>query len=133
MPCYVGQGLLKNTVQADLNGGRQVAGGRIVELEIHGYIVSLCKLCNVAAQCNTQTVVVQHRWMKSAGKPADFVDSLCRDFSQPMSLRFGICYVSGVLQSTQAYQKRRQQLASFVMQFARNPAPFLLLSRQRAL
>ncbi|MGB2677073.1 MAG: hypothetical protein WAN12_08335 [Candidatus Acidiferrum sp.] len=37
-----------------------------------------------------------------------------------------------MFQSTQADQERREQLAGFVMQFARNPAPFLLLSRKHA-
>src|SRR5262245_34504960 len=50
-----------------------------------------------------------------------------------MSLCLGICYVSGILQSTQANQERRQQLTRFVVQFASNPAPFLLLSRKHAL
>src|SRR5258707_8904658 len=99
MPCYVGQGLLKNAIQTDLDRGRQGAGVQFTQCEIHGYIMGLCVLCNVSAERNTQTMVVQSRWVKPAGEPADFVDSVCRDFPQPMSLCLGICYVPGVFQS----------------------------------
>ena len=78
------------------------AGGRLLEsssfeCEIHSYVVGLCVLGNVSAQRNTQTMVVQHRWVKPAGEPSDFVDGLGSDFPQPMSLRLNICYVSGRL------------------------------------
>src|SRR5208337_218218 len=47
-----------------------------------------------------------------------------------MSLCLNLCQLSSVFQGTQPDQKRGQQLAGFVMQFARNPAPFLLLRRK---
>jgi hypothetical protein len=72
-------------------------------------------------------MVVQHRWVKPAGEPADFVDGLARDFPQPISLRLDIGQVSSVFQSTQADQQRSQQLAGFIMQFTRNPESLLLL------
>ncbi len=87
---------------------------------------------SVSAQCNTQAMVVQHRWVKPAGEPTDLVDGLGSDFPQPMSLCLNICQLPSVFQGTQADQKSGQQLAGFVMQFARNPAPFLLLRRKRA-
>src|SRR6266404_2654948 len=73
MPCYVGQGLLKNAIQTDLDRGRQVVAVPVAQMEIHSYMVGLCILGNVSAQRNTQTMVVEHCGVESAGQPADFV------------------------------------------------------------
>jgi hypothetical protein len=75
-------------------------------------------------------MVVQHRWVKPAGDPTDLIDGLASDFPQPISLRLNIGQVSSVFQSTQADQERGQQLAGFIVQFTRNPAPFLFLRRK---
>jgi hypothetical protein len=80
MPGNVGQGFLENAIQRYLDCGWQVAGVNFIQCEIHSYVVGLCVLGNVSAQCNTQAVVVQHRWVKPAGDPTDLVDGLSSDF-----------------------------------------------------
>src|SRR5689334_18584788 len=78
-------------------------------------------------------MVVQYRWVETAGNPTDLIESLGSDFPEPKSMGLYICQVSRIVQGTQTDQKRGQQLAGFVMQFSRNAAPFLLLSRKHAL
>lgn len=70
--------------------------------------------------------------MKPAGQPADFVDRLGCDLAQPLSLRLDSSQLPCVFKAPQANKKRRQQLSGFVMQFARNPAPFFFLRGKRA-
>ena len=65
---YVGQGFLENAVQTNLDCWRKVAGVKFIKCEIHGYVVGLCVLGNVSAQCNTQAMVVQHCWVKAASE-----------------------------------------------------------------
>src|SRR5438093_1407339 len=81
MPCHIGQGLLKNAIQTDLDRRRQGDGDPIAQSQIHSNIVDFGILGNVSAQRNTQTVVVENCWMKPAGEPANFVDGLRGDFS----------------------------------------------------
>src|SRR5208337_4133255 len=119
MSCDVGQGFLENAIQPDLDCQRQADGVQFTQCEIHSYLVGRCKLGNVSVQCDTQTMVVQHRWVKPAGQPSDLVDRPGSDCPQPIPLGLSIRQILGVLQSTQADQERSEQLAGFVMQFAR--------------
>ncbi len=82
-----------------------------MEREIHSNLVGLCVLGNVSAQRNTQTMVVQNRWVKPAGKPPNLVDSLGSDCPQLLPLQLGIRKFPSVFQGTQADQKSSQQLA----------------------
>src|SRR5579863_533127 len=90
MPGYVGQGFLENAIQRDLNCWWQVAGVKFIQFEIYSDVVSLFVLGNVSGQRDTQAVVVQHRWVKSAGEPADFVDGLGSNSPQAMSLELDL-------------------------------------------
>ena len=67
MSCDVGQSLLENAIQPDLDRQRLADGVQFTQCEIHSYLVGRCKLVNVSAQCDTQAMVVQHRWVKPAG------------------------------------------------------------------
>ncbi len=95
--------------------------------------MTLSVVIDVATQCNTQTVVVQHRWVKSASEAADLVDGLPCYFSQSASLFPGNCQFPNIIEAAQADQESCQQLAGFIMQLAGNPAPLLLLRRECAL
>ncbi len=132
MSGYVGQGFLNNPIQRDLYRCRQFAGIKFFECEVYSYVVGLYVFSNVSAQCNSQTKVVQHRWVKPTGDPTDLVDGLGSDFPQPMSLRLNICQLASVFQTAQAHQNSGQQLSRFVMQLARKTSSFLFLCGQCA-
>jgi hypothetical protein len=65
--------------------------------------------------------------MESPGESADLVYCLDGDSAQAMCLSLRLVDRVGIVEGTQADQKRRHQLTRFIVQFPRNPAPLLLL------
>lgn len=73
-----------------------------MKCEIHRNVVALCVLGGVSTQCNPQPVVIQNRWVKSAGEPSNLVDGLGSDFPQTLSLHLNLCQRPSVFQRAQA-------------------------------
>src|ERR1700730_12090028 len=65
--------------------------------------------------------------MESPGEPADLAYALGGNTAEALCLSFRLVDRLGIVERTQADQQRRHQLTRFIVQFARNPAPLLLL------
>src|ERR1700730_19068325 len=65
--------------------------------------------------------------MEPSGESANLVYGLGSDPAQVLCQTLRLVDRAGIVERTQADQKRRHQLTRFIVQFARNPAPLLFL------
>jgi hypothetical protein len=127
----VGERLLRDPVEAQLDVGRQPEGVEAVECDLHREAAGRRLLLGQPLERRTEAGDGENARVQLSREPAQPLERLGGEAREPVELPPGRGVGAGVGQGAEAEAEERQHLPHLVVEIARDPLPLLLLDRDQ--